>query len=432
MPNPDTCQRRADAMAAYGCGSTAHGTAPAAGACTPRMQQRACARRLALVLGPMIMGPILAAGVALAPLAPTEAIARTQSKSGGSSSEVSILAIVNDEPVTAYEVEQRARLNAMSTNIGPRAQANFQSLIKQESTNNRLKALLQQTIRENQGKTREQILAVFERRKADFAKGLQKQAFESARAGVLPKLRKDALDEIIDEKLKIQEAKRQNAAVDDAALDNVIKSIAQRNKMTSDQFAAHLKSQGVAISSMRQRFRATLSWNEVIRRKFGRYVDISQRDVDQFVSKAPGAEDAVELQVQRITFGAGGSLGQKELALALGAAEKLRAGFKGCASAPGLVKQTSGARLENLGPRRPDAIPEPTRSLLLNARDGEMLPATVGQTGVELWMVCGRKVVKGSEQAEERAKDELRQREFELLARRHLQDLRQDATIDRR
>jgi peptidyl-prolyl cis-trans isomerase SurA len=377
----------------------------------------------------------LAAAVALLACAlsvPDHADAKSQPKSSGSSSQVSILALVNDEPVTAYEVEQRARLNALSHNIGPKAQAAFQSIIKQDSTTKQLKAILQRTIQENQGKTREQIIAIFERRKADFAKSLQRQALDNARAGVLPKLRKDALDEIIDEKLKLQEAKRTNSLADDKAVDNVINSIAQRNKMTSEQFATHLKGQGVAISSMRQRFKTTLSWNEVVRRKFGRQVEISQRDVDQFVAKAPGAEDGVELQLQRITFGGGQKLGQKELAASLATAERLRAQFRGCASAPKLVKDAPGARLDNLGERRPDTIPEPTRSLLLNAKAGEMLPATVGPSGVELWMMCGRKVVKGSEQVAEKAKDELRQREFELLARRHLQDLRQDATIDRR
>ena len=83
---------------------------------------------------------------------------------------------------------------------------------------------------------------------------------------------------VIEEKLKLQEARRQNAQVDEAAVDGVIKNIAQRNKMTPEQFGSHLGSQGVAISSMRQRFKATLSWNEVIRRKFGRQVEISQRD----------------------------------------------------------------------------------------------------------------------------------------------------------
>ena len=47
---------------------------------------------------------------------------------------------------------------------------------------------------------------MFEARKKEFAMGLQKQALDGARAGALPKLRKDAQEELIEEKLKLQEA----------------------------------------------------------------------------------------------------------------------------------------------------------------------------------------------------------------------------------
>jgi peptidyl-prolyl cis-trans isomerase SurA len=46
--------------------------------------------------------------------------------------------------------------------------------------------------------------------------------------------------------------------------------------------------------------------------------------------------------------------------------------------------------------------------------------------------VCGRQVVKADEQKRTAAQEELRQKEFELLAKRHLQNLRQDALIEYR
>ena len=82
--------------------------------------------------------------------------------------------------------------------------------------------------------------------------------------------------------------------------------------------------------------------------------------------------------------------------------------------------------------RRLSVVPEPTRSLMANAADGEILPPTAAQSGVELWAVCGRKVIKAAEEKVAQAQDELRQREFELLSKRHLKDLRQDATIEYR
>jgi peptidyl-prolyl cis-trans isomerase SurA len=82
--------------------------------------------------------------------------------------------------------------------------------------------------------------------------------------------------------------------------------------------------------------------------------------------------------------------------------------------------------------RKPASISEPTRTLLLNAKDGEMVPPTMGAGGLELYAVCGRKVVKADEQKRTQAQQELQQKEFEILAKRHLRDIRHDAHIEYR
>jgi peptidyl-prolyl cis-trans isomerase SurA len=69
---------------------------------------------------------------------------------------------------------------------------------------------------------------------------------------------------------------------------------------------------------------------------------------------------------------------------------------------------------------------------LWNAQDDEMLPATLSTAGVELWAVCGRKVIPAQEKERASAQNELQQKEFELMAKRHLKDLRQDAHIEYR
>lgn len=344
-----------------------------------------------------------------------------------------IIALINDEPITAYEVEQRQRFMGLSANIGSQVQERFKAILKAPQTTERLKAILAETIEANRGKTKDQIIAIFEEKKKQYALSLQKQAMEGARSAVLPGLKKQAAEELIDERLKLQEAKRLNLVASDDDAERLIKSIAERNKMTIPQFEAHLKGQGVDISTMRGRFKATLSWNEVIRRKFGHQISITERDVERVVaSTATGGDDGVELKVQRITLAIPAQLDQKLVAQRLQEADKVRGKFGGCKTAATLTQGISDATFEDLGTQKPSAIPEPTRSLLLNARDGEMLPPSVGQGGVELWLVCGRTVLKADEQKRTQAQEELRQKEFELLAKRHLKDLRQDAHIEYR
>ena len=355
---------------------------------------------------------------------------RTASKGASSSnSEQSIVALVNDEPITGYEIQQRS-IMLSGGGVQQKAQENFKALLKNPHTTERLKAILADTIKAKQGKTKEQVIAVFEARKKQFAIDLQKQAVESARATALPGMKKIALDELIDEKIKLQEAKRQNVVIGDEELNRVLLGIAERNKMTEAQFMQQL---GGGVDAMKGRIRSTLSWNEVVRRRFGAQIAIASKDVDRLVaSSSTAVQDDVELRVQRIRVALPVKLDQAGVAQRMQDAEKIRAKFTDCKTTGAAASGVPGAKFEDIGKRPPSAFQEPTRTLLLNAKDGEMLPPSMSEAGVELWVVCGREVVKAQDQQRSKAEDELKQKEFELLSKRHMKDLRQDAHIEYR
>jgi peptidyl-prolyl cis-trans isomerase SurA len=350
----------------------------------------------------------------------------------GTGSKQSIVALVNDDPITAYEIEQRSRLMSLQSNISERAHETFKRLVQSDGTQQRLRQVLQETIRANQGRTREQILAMFEERKQQFAAALQQQAVESARASVLPGLKKAALEELIEERLKLHEARRLKVSIDETQIDAIIRGLAERNSMTIEQFAQHVRGMGADIYSMRSRYLVGLAWAEVVRRRFSMQVSITERDIDRMVSASPDAPDEVELHLHRITLAAPGKLDQKIMARRFEEADRLRRQFSGCKSTAAVAAKVQDARFEDLGHQKPSVIQEPTRSLLVNAKDGEMVPPNMSTNGIELYAVCSRKVLKGDETRRDRAAQELRQKEFEMLAKRHLRDLRQDAHIEYR
>lgn len=354
----------------------------------------------------------------------------SRGKAGSSSSSSrSIVALVNDEPITSYELQQRAAMLGGS-DVQKKAQENFKALIKNPRTTDRLKAILNEIIKANPGKSRDEIIAIFEKRKKEFGISLQKQAVESARSSASPKSRQMALDELIDERLKAQEAKRQNVTVADDEVDRVIASIAERNKMTAEQFK---KQVGPAYKIMANRIRSNLAFNEVIKRRYGAMISVTNRDVDSYVATASlSADGATELQLQRIRLAMPSKMDQAGVAQRLSDAEAVRAKFKGCASMAQIAESVAGAKFEDLGKRKAESVAEPTRSMLLNASDGEILPPTVGEGGVELWAVCGRSAVSAAIEQRSEAEGQLKQKQFELLSKRHLKDLRQDAHIEYR
>jgi len=343
--------------------------------------------------------------------------------------------LVNDEPVTAYEIEQRANLLAANSGgnsaaLKAKAQARWREITKDPRTNQRLQRLF----REKGVKTREEAMAV----QRAFAKDLQRKMFEQlkrdTRAGQVAQLRKQAQKELIEERLKLQEAKRLGVAISDAEVDRIMQGVAKRNNMTAAQFSEHLKRAGIDAQSMRERFRAHYSWRQAIHRRFGAQISITRRDVDRMVADSANesGHDTIELHLQRITLPMPSHIDQTALAKRFAEAEAMRRKFTTCRAMPSLAKTISDAKFEDLKTVKPSTIHEPTRSMLLGAKDGDILPPATAPSGIEVYAICGRRVNNGDDKQREKAMAKLQAQAFERIAERHLRDLKQDAHIEYR
>jgi len=393
-----------------------------------------------LVPRPLLPSVLLATALAMTSLsgapvaqtgkAQTAAVEKHGGQAGAKAGGQSIVALVNDEPVTAYEIDQRARFLSLSANIGDKVKDNFKRLAQQESTNQQLRTIMQEVIDTNKGKSPDQVRAIFEEKKKQFSMALERQAIESARSGLVPQMRKGAQEELIEERLKLQEAKKNGIEVSDEDVRRVFKGLADNNKMTEEQFVQHLKGLGVDATTLKERFRAMIGWREVIRRRFSALVSVTQREIDRAVS-ASGAEtgdDGVELHVQKITLATASD--QAGMAKRFAEAEALRRKFGGCKGMAGLAKEVPGLKFEDMKFIKPSSISEPTRTLLLSAKDGDMLPPSAMPGAIDLMAVCARRTVKADDKQREKVQEDLRAKEFEMLAKRHLRDIRQDAHIE--
>ena len=336
----------------------------------------------------------------------------------------SIVALVNDEPITGYEIQQRVALSMLGA---PEVQKKLQARLKSANMNEQFKAFAIKRLQANPPKSEAEQQQRVRELQGEFVASIKGQIEKE----YVPTARKQALDDLIDERLKMQEAKKMSVVAADDEIDRILAGMAERNKMTTAQFGEHLKKMGANINAMRERIRASLSWTDVIRRKFGHQITVASRDVDKMVANTQGQDD-VELRIHRVLLTMPANQDQKHLAQRMSDAENLRSRFTGCKTMETMVRGVAGARFDNLGDRRPSSLPEPTRSLLLAAHDEELLPATIGESGIELWAVCGRKVIKAQDTMRETAENELRQKEFEILSKKYLKDLRTDAHIEYR
>ena len=80
--------------------------------------------------------------------------------------------------------------------------------------------------------------------------------------------KKAALRQMIDQTVKLQEAKRYNMLPSDAELTDRIKRLAQNMKLTPDQLYAKLEAKGISKEAFRDYVKAGMGFNRIIQGKY--------------------------------------------------------------------------------------------------------------------------------------------------------------------
>jgi peptidyl-prolyl cis-trans isomerase SurA len=213
--------------------------------------------------------------------------------------------------------------------------------------------------------------------------------------------------------------------------------MAQKNNLTPDGLGSALGQMGVNIRTLKERIRAQLVWQDVVRRKFRHEVNIGDIDVDKALASDPGepsaaAAEATALQLRQVKFELAGGADQRTIVARLAEAEALRARFQSCANVGELAKGIKGASVKALPDQQPGTLAQPARLLVLNAKVGQMTPPTITASAIELYAVCGKRAVKGDPQQRVQTERKLMQQEMEIRAERLLRDMRQEAFIEYR
>jgi peptidyl-prolyl cis-trans isomerase SurA len=284
--------------------------------------------------------------------------------------EQSIVVLVNDDPITVYDVEQRQRFLSVTTQEQPS-----------------------------------------------------------------PALKKKATDMLIEERLQMQQGRKLGITADEQDVTKVLGGMAQNNKMSAEQLAAALGQMGVNIKTLRDRIRAQVVWQDVVRKKFRRDVSIDQTEVDKALGGAGEAEKPREettLQLRQVKYEIPTDADQASIAKQLAAVEAVRAKVQTCSNLSSLTKDMKGFKIKTLQDQLPGSLGQPMRTLVMNAKIGQMTPPTLSGSAIEAYAVCGKHAVKGDPEKRQQTELKLVEEELGIRAEGLLRDMRQDAFIEYR
>lgn len=100
----------------------------------------------------------------------------------------------------------------------------------------------------------------------------------------LQRIRAQVLQTLIDERIQLQEAESLGITVQDQEIQEAIATIEENNRMPEGALVSALTERGVDINTLISQIRATIAWRKVISQRVRGRVQISEEDIDAYLT----------------------------------------------------------------------------------------------------------------------------------------------------
>lgn len=244
--------------------------------------------------------------------------------------------------------------------------------------------------------------------------------------------RQEVLDELIDEKIKIQEVQRYSMDAPKNELDRGLANMAGRMNMNTEQFTQALAAKGVGIETIKSRMRADMAWTNLVRARFPATLSVEEKDVADAVEKTGGEGDAVayDYRLRQILFFVPRGSAQAVYEGRSREAEALRAKFEGCDSGIALVRSLHNVAVRDPVRKSSTDLPTNLRDILNNTPVGKLTKPEITTQGVAVWALCDKKENTTDTPQKRAARNELFNARFEAQSKRYLAEIRKQAMIE--
>ncbi len=97
---------------------------------------------------------------------------------------------------------------------------------------------------------------------------------------LMDKLRPQVIDMLVEEQIKLQEAKRLKLTVTEEEINGGFTQISQQNNIPAEDFKKMLKARGIRIGTMEDQIRSQIAWGKVVQKRVRPQIDVSDADID--------------------------------------------------------------------------------------------------------------------------------------------------------
>ncbi len=208
------------------------------------------------------------------------------------------------------------------------------------------------------------------------------------------RIRAQVLRNLIDESLQMQAARKIGVQVTNEQIDAEIEQLAQRNNMSMLALSGRLEGAGVDLSTLRRQYLASIAWEQYVSARLLRTVDVSDEEIDEAVREQEASRGQAVFRVNEIVLGVDRPQDEPEV---LAAAERLVRQVRSGADFAALARQFSvGANAEDggsVGWVRPAQLSDEVASVLTTLSVGDVSDPIRTPLGFTIISVDGRRIL---------------------------------------
>ena len=197
------------------------------------------------------------------------------------------------------------------------------------------------------------------------------------------RMRAQVLRSLVDEKLQMQEAKRVEIEVEESEVEESMKRLASEGEMDMDGIQKFLDENDIQDDTLKTQLRAELAWNQFVRRSFGGRVKIGDQEIDEQYNKAVRAVNQTRYLVSEILLNLDSFASEQQVAaLSQEIVKQLQAGIDFGAVARQFSISPTAARGGQLGWITADQLDPRLSAVVQQMQPGQISPPIPTTAGV--------------------------------------------------
>lgn len=243
----------------------------------------------------------------------------------------------------------------------------------------------------------------------------------------------DAKEEMIDQTLRLAEAKRLGIHITDQQVDAAYQRFASGNKMPLAKLDAIMSQSGVTKEHFKEFIRAQMAWNQALSARYrsGEGGSVTEQDaVRRMLDKGGAKPTATEYMLQQVIFVVPASERAATLAKRKREADAMRARFSSCNTTREFAKGLLDVTVRDLGRVLAPQLPTDWAEQIKATKVGGATPTRETERGVEFIGICSSREVSDDKAAQmvfqaEGSSD----KDADELSKKYVAELRQKAKI---